>query len=87
MLATPGLPNPPIIMEVENDPKWRGNDNWREPFFTSMIMGGRVEPVKITRVDRGETQHEYIHEYIHLTFLRFWENTHNKGIIKREPHN
>ena len=85
MLATPGLPNPPIIMEVENDPKWRGNYYWREPFFTSMIMGGRVEAVKITRVDRGVVF--FVHEHIHLTFLRFWENTHNKGIIKREPHN
>ena len=32
----------PRIMEVENDPKWKGNKYLRDPFSTSMIMGERV---------------------------------------------
>ena len=32
----------PILMEVENYPKSKETNNWRDPFSTSMIMGGRV---------------------------------------------
>ena len=33
----------PIIMKVENYPNlYNGNYYWRDPFSTSMIMGGRV---------------------------------------------
>ena len=37
----------PIIMEVEKLPQMKGN-YWRDPFFTSMIMGGRVDSLKLT---------------------------------------
>ena len=32
----------PIIIEVENGYILKGNYYWRDPFFTSMFIGGRV---------------------------------------------
>ena len=37
---------PPIIMEVENDPKWKETKKLEGPISTSMIMRGRVKETR-----------------------------------------